>query len=65
MTESKGPRRPYVPPELTLVDLTAAGAEARDALSAELDLATLQPAPQSTSNVQGGTVFGPRQRRRR
>ena len=59
MTGPNRPRRPYVRPAFTLVDLQAAGRKARKALSGEFNLATLQPQPTSTSNVMGVVTFGP------
>jgi hypothetical protein len=59
MTTALPPRRLYVVPTLTTVDLRAKSALAERELSKLSIFAQPAPPPTSTSNVEGGVVFGP------
>lgn len=55
MSDNSQGKRPYVKPVLKLVELAGRQVSNED-LSKLIDLEA-QPAPTSTSNVQGGTLF--------
>jgi hypothetical protein len=59
MTTAAPTLRPYVAPLLTAVDLRAKSALAEKELAKLTFFAQPVPPPTSTSNVEGGTVFGP------
>jgi hypothetical protein len=59
MTTASRPLRLYVAPLLTAVDLRAKSALAEEELAKLSIFAQPAPPPTSTSNVEGGTVFGP------